>query len=235
MKAITILFCSAWMSLASAAGLQFDQVLKTLDVDPTETIVTADFNFSNETDEPVKIAKYDAACSCMSLKVKGGKLLYAPGETGVIRAIFDMGNFSGEVDKVLQVWLDDDPEATPSVTLTVRVNIPVLVQVEPKTVRWELGAPAEPQTVKITMNYEQPIKVLSAEVNSEAFTATLKTLEEGKTYELELIPSSTERPALGIVQIKTDCPISRHATQRTFAMVRQPVADELPQQSPIPR
>jgi len=235
MKAITILFFFGWLSVVDAAGLKFDEVLKTLEVDPTQTIVTADFNFSNDTDKPVRISKYDAACSCMSLKVKGGKLLYGPGETGVIRAIFDMGNFSGEVDKVLQVWLDDDPEPTPSVILTVRVNIPVLVQIEPKTLRWEIGAPAEPQTVKITMNYDQPIKVLSAEVNSEAFTSTLKTLEEGKSYELEIIPANTERAALGIVQIKTDCPIDRHATQRTFAMVRQPVADELPAVSPIPR
>jgi len=235
MKAITILFFFGWLSVVDAAGLKFDEVLKTLEVDPTQTIVTADFNFSNDTDKPVRISKYDAACSCMSLKVKGGKLLYGPGETGVIRAIFDMGNFSGEVDKVLQVWLDDDPEPTPSVILTVRVNIPVLVQIEPKTLRWEIGAPAEPQTVKITMNYDQPIKVLSAEVNSEAFTSTLKTLEEGKSYELKIIPANTERAALGIVQIKTDCPIDRHATQRTFAMVRQPVADELPAVSPIPR
>ena len=235
MKAISILIFGCLVSLASAAGLKFDEVLKSMDVKPTETIVTADFDFTNDTDKPVTISKYHAACSCMSLKVKGGKLVYAPGESGVIRAIFDMGNFSGQVDKVLQVWLDDDPEATPSVMLTVRVNIPVLVQIEPKTLRWEIGAAAEPQTVKITMNYEQPIKVLSAEVNSEAFTSTLKTIEEGKSYELEILPASTEKAALGIVQIKTDCPISRHATQRTFAMVRQPVADELPEQSPIPR
>lgn len=235
MKAISWILFGSLISFANAAGLKFDEQLKTLDVDPTETIVTTDFSFSNTTDKPVKIARYDAACSCMSLKVKGGKLQYAPGESGVIRAIFDMGNFSGEVDKVLQVWLDDDPEAKPSVILTVRVNIPVLVQIEPKTLRWEIGAVAEPQTVKITMNYEEPIKVLSAEVNSEAFTSTLKTIEEGKLYELEIVPVSTERAALGIVQIKTDCPIERHATQRTFAMVRQPVAEELPDRSVIPR
>lgn len=235
MKAITLLLLISLLSFASAAGLKFDELLKTLEVDPTETIVTSDFKFTNTTDKPVKIAKYDAACSCMSLKVKGGKLQYAPGETGVIRAVFDMGNFSGQVDKILQVWLDDDPESKPSVTLTVRVNIPVLVQIEPKTILWEIGAPAEPQTVKITMNYEQPIKVLSAELSSAAFTSTLKTIEEGKSYELEIVPASTERPALGIVRIETDCPIERHATQRTFAMVRQPVAEELPERSVIPR
>lgn len=237
MKSITMLLLACLLSAASAAGLKFDEVLKELDVEPTEQIVTTDFTFKNTSDKPVRIAKYDAACSCMSLKVKGGKLLYQPGESGVIRAVFDMGNFSGVVDKVLQVWLDDDPEPEPSVLLTVRVDIPVLIEVLPKTLRWDLNDPTEKQVVKITMNYPEPIRVLEASTNTDAFTTKLTTIEEGKSYELEVTPASTERPALGIIQIKTDCPIERHAIKRTFALVRQPVSEELPERekSRIPR
>lgn len=237
MKCIGLWLLAGFLSLVSAAGLEFDKALKELDVPPTENTVSTDFTFTNSSDKPVKITKYDAACSCMSLQVKGGKLLYAPGESGVLRATFEMGNFSGVVDKALQLWLDDDPETKPSVVLTVRVKIPVLVEIEPKTLRWELDAQAEPQTVKITMNYEEPIEVLNVATNNDSFSATLKTVEAGKSYEVEVVPLKTDRPALSIIKVATNCPIERHATQRLFAIVRQPVAE--PQadrpKSPIPR
>lgn len=225
MKCFGLWLLAGLLSLVSAAGLQFDQILKELDVPPAENTVSTDFTFTNTSDKPVKITKYDAACSCMSLQVKGGKLLYAPGESGVLRATFEMGNFSGVVDKALQLWLDDDPEPKPSVVLTVRVKIPVLVEIEPKTLRWEVNAPAEPQIVKITMNYEEPIEALNVDTNNESFSATLKTIEAGKSYEVEVVPLQTDRPALSIIKLATNCPIERHATQRMFAMVRQPVSE----------
>ncbi|MGE9269294.1 MAG: DUF1573 domain-containing protein [Verrucomicrobiales bacterium] len=233
---VRLLLVFGWMvSVAWADKLEFDAMLKKLDVKPEDTVVTSDFTFTNTSDSPVEISRYNATCSCMSVKVKGGKLIYAPGETGVLRAWFDMGNFSGEVDKTVQLWLDDDPAPQPSVNLTVRVNIPVVVQLEPKTLRWDVSAPAETQVVKISMNYPSPIEVLSVESNTSSFTTELKVLEEGKSYELHVTPQSTQKPSLGIVQVNTNCPITRHASQRAFAMVRAPVREEQESKSIITR
>lgn len=213
----------AMMAVAQAAGLDFPQTLKEIHAPADAKVVSADFEFTNHTDKPVRIVKYDAACSCMAIKVKDSKLRYAPGESGVLRADFEMGNFSGTVDKVVALWIDDDPADKPSVKLTVRVHIPVLVSLEPKTLKWDLNGAAEAQTIRITMNHDSPIRVTSVNSSSEAFRHELKTIEEGKSYEVIVTPTEIGSPGLGIIRIETDCPLERHRLQQAFAVIRKPV------------
>jgi hypothetical protein len=217
--------CVIWLAMCGwmlAAALDFPAVFKEVHAPADAKTVTVDFEFANHSDKPVSIAKYNAACSCISAQIKDGKLRYAPGEAGLIRTEFDMGNFSGTVDKIVAVWLDNDPEDKPSLTLTVRVHIPVLVSLEPKTVKWDLGGKAEPKSIRIGMNYAQPIRVVSVHSSSEAFKYELKTIEEGKSYELLVTPLDMQTPGMGIFRIETDCQVPRHRIQQAFATVRKP-------------
>lgn len=210
---------SGWLQ---AAALDFPVVFKEIHAPADAKTVTVDFEFANHSDKPVTVTKYDAACSCIAVQIKDGKLRYAPGEAGLIRTDFDMGNFAGTVDKIVAVWLDDDPADKPSLTLTVRVHIPVLVALEPKTLKWDLGAKSEPQTIHIEVNYEKPIRVTSVNSSSEAFKYELKTVAEGKRYELVVTPLDMHSPALGIFRIETDSPVPKHRVQQAFATVRKP-------------
>lgn len=216
--------CLTWLALTALihAGLDFPEVLKEIHAPADAKTVAADFEFTNRSDKAVSVVKYDAACSCMSVKIKDGKLRYAPGESGLIRAEFDMGNFSGVVDKVVAVWLDDDPAEAPSMALTVRVHIPVLVSIEPKTLKWNLGGEDQAQTIRIEMNHSSPIHVTGMTSSSAAFKPELKTIQEGKRYELIVTPTDINTPGLGILRIETDCEITRHRTQQAFAVVRKP-------------
>lgn len=216
----------ALMAVAQAAGLDFEKTLMEIHAPADAKVVTAEFEFTNRTDKPVRVVKYDAACSCMALKIKDSKLRYAPGESGVLRADFEMGNFSGTVDKVVALWLDADPADKPSVRLTVRVHIPVLVSLEPKTLKWDLNGDGAPQTIRITMNHTDPIRVTSVNSSSPAFQHELKTIEEGKVYELIVKPAEIDSPGLGILRIETDCPIPQHRLQQAFAVIRKPVPGE---------
>jgi len=213
-----------WLALlvcAHAAGLEFKDLLKEVKAPADVKKVTADFEFTNKTDKPVTVAKYEATCSCMSVMIKEGKLRYAPGESGVVRAEFDMGNFSGVVDKVVALWIDNDPADKPSVSLTVRVHIPVLVSTEPKTVKWDLNGNGDPQTIHIRMDHTKPIKITSVSCSNEAFGTQLKTVEEGKSYDLLVTPKDINAPALGVIRLETDCDIARHKTQQAFAVIRK--------------
>jgi len=216
----------AMMAAAQAAGLDFPQTLKEIHAPADAKVVTADFEFTNHTKKPVRVVKYDAACSCMALKIKDSKLRYGPGESGVLRADFEMGNFSGTVDKVVALWLDDDPADKPSVTLTVRVHIPVLVSLEPKTLKWDLNGAGDAQTIRITMNHDSPIRVTAVNSSSEAFQHELKTIEEGKRYDLIVKPAELGSPGLAILRIETDCTIAQHRLQQAFAVVRKPMPGE---------
>ena len=216
---------AGWLVLIATvqgATLTFKETLKELHAPADAKSVTADFEFTNRSEKTVTVAKYDAACSCMAVTISNGKLRYAPGESGVVRAKFDMGNFSGTVDKVVGLWLGDDPADKPSISLTVRVHIPVLVALDPKTLTWSLNAKPEAQVIRITMNHDQPIRVVAVTSSSGDFQHELKTLEEGKSYELAVTPKATDTPGLAVVRIETDCAIEKHRIQQAFAVVRKP-------------
>lgn len=216
--------CGIWLALMISlqAGLDFPATLKEVHAPADAQKVTADFEFTNRSEKIVNVAKVDPTCSCIAVKIKDGKLRYAPGESGLIRAEFDMGNFSGTVDKVLAVWLDNDPEDKPSLALTVRVHIPVLVSLEPKTLKWNLGGKGEPQTVRIQMNHTSPIHVTDVASSSKAFKQEIKTIEDGKSYELIVTPLDIKSPGLAIMRVTTDCDIAKHKIQQAFAIVRKP-------------
>lgn len=214
-----------WLTLAAftqAAGLEFTELLKEVNAAADVTTVTTDFNFKNTSDKPVTIAKSDPGCSCLKVEISGGKLKYAPGESGVVRTTFDMGNFSGTVDKMIALWLDNDPANKPSMTLTVRVHIPVLIALEPKTVKWDLGGKPDPQTIHIQMAEGKSIRVTGVKSSSPSFTCEVKALEEGKKYDLIVTPLEINAPGISVFRIETDCEISKHRIQQAFAVVRKP-------------
>lgn len=215
---------SLWLvfsGMLHAAGLTFESPLLEIHAAADARTAVADFKFENKTGKPVTITRYDKTCSCVSVQVAGGKLNYLPGEKGMMRATFDLGNFSGAVDKMILVWLDGDAGAKPSVTLTVRVHIPVLVVMDVKTLKWTLGGTAEPQKIDIRMNHTKPIRILTTSCTSESFKTELKTLEEGRHYELWVTPSDINAPGLAIIRMETDCEVARHKVQQAFATVRR--------------
>jgi hypothetical protein len=212
----------AVMACAGAAGLEFSEPIKDVHAPADVATVTESFEFKNLGDKPVTIAKADPTCSCLKIEISGGKLKYAPGESGVVRVTFEMGNFSGVVEKMVAIWLDGDPEDKPSRSVTVRVHIPVLVAIEPKTVKWDIGSEPAPQTIQIRMAEGQTIHVTGVKSSSDHFSTEIKTLEEGKKYDLLVTPKNTTGPGLGVIRIETDCAISKHRTQQAFAVVRKP-------------
>lgn len=217
------LFC---LLLALAAGvhsatLEFSKKLMEVHAPADVKTVITDFTFTNRSDKPVTISRYESACSCMKVEISDAKLRYAPGESGIIRAEFDMGNFSGEVDKTIAIWLEGDPKDQPSITLTARVHIPILITIEPKTLKWPLNGNADPQIMRITMNDEKPIHILNVTGSSENFRHELKTTEKGKSYELIVTPLDLKAPGLSIFRIETDCPINKHKIQQAFALIQK--------------
>lgn len=219
-----------WLALAAiiqAQGLEFAEMIKNVDAAADASIVTVDFPFTNKGDKPVVIAKSDSGCSCLKIEISGGKLKYAPGESGVVRTTFEMGNFSGTVDKMVALWIDNDAPERPSKQLTVRVHIPVLVGIEPKTVKWDVGAKPEPQVIQIRMAGGKPIHVVGVKSSSDSFSCEVKTLESGQKYDLIVTPKDLNGPGMSVIRIETDCEISKHRTQQAFAVARKPLPTPL--------
>ncbi len=219
-----------WLGLAAftqATGLEFTELLKEVHAPADAPTVTTDFKFTNKSDKPVTISKTDPGCSCLSVQISGGKLKYAPGESGVVRTTFDMGNFSGTVDKKVALWIDSNSINEPTLHLTVRVHIPVLVGVEPKSLKWALGGKPAAQTIHIKMAGDKPIRVTGVKSSLPLFQYELKTLEEGKEYDLIITPLDTNAPAISVFRIETDCDVSRQKVQQAFGVIRKPSPSEV--------
>lgn len=220
MKTLISLF---FLSLVAHAQLVFDAKQKVLHAPADADRIHCDFNFENKGKENITIARYESTCSCMSVQISdGGKLQYAPGEKGVVRALFSMENFSGHVDKVVNIWLKGDPEDAPSCQLTVSVNIPVLVEMVPKTVEWVKGQELAPKSIVVTMKHSEPIKITKAISSNEMFALAIKVIEEGKKYEIVVTPTMSDpnRPGIAVIHLETDCKIKKQQKQMAFAIVR---------------
>lgn len=178
------------------------------------------FEFENAGSEPVTIARLESSCSCVRVGLKDEKRRYEPGEKGTVEAVFEVGNFSGAVHKMIQGWAEGDAQGSPSLRLGLTIHLPVLVAMEPKTLRWDQGGKPETKTIEIRMQADDPIRVKRASALNENFALEVETVEEGRHYRLKVTPQSTAEAALAVFQIETDCRVERHRTQRAFATIR---------------
>jgi hypothetical protein len=219
----TLLLTLLSLSSLLHAGLTFDAQKKEIKAPPDARVIVCDFFFENKGKETVKIARYESTCSCMSVQInQGGKLEYAPGERGILRANFDMENFTGEVDKNVVLWMEGDSEAEPSFILVVHVAIPVLVDIQPRTLEWQGPGPWQAKSMKIVMNHTEPIQLLRATLNNPCFESELKTISVGKEYELTVKPlvKPDAVPGMAVIHMETDCKIEKQKKQMAFVVVR---------------
>ena len=206
-----------------AAGLKFENELNEVHANLSAAMVKSDFKFTNTSSKPLKIQKADAGCSCLSVEVSNGKLTYAPGESGILRANFEIGSFQGAIDKPIYIWLEGDPKEKPSTTVTLRVHIPVIIALEPKTLKWNVGEKAESKMIEVKMDYEKPIHITSVSTSNSGFKAELVTKVEGKEYAIKVTPTKTDSAGLSVIRIETDVDVKKQRVQQGFAVVRAPL------------
>lgn len=204
-----------------AASLEFDSMLKEVHLAADADEVTMEFHFENKSDREVVIQKADVPCNCMQVTIQGGKLNYEPRAKGIIRVRYDMKTFTGTVDKSVMLYVDKDPKDEPSFILTTRIHIPVLIETDPKPVKWLLGEEPKEKIVTITMKHSDPIRVLRVTGMADGMRYELRTVEEGRIYQLAITPKDTKVPALATFRIETDCAIEKHRVQQVFAVIRR--------------
>lgn len=194
------------------SGLDFEKILSEHKVDHQIEVVEAKFDFTNNSAKPITIKSIDTNCKC--LRAEPDKLTYAPGQSGVIEAAFEVEGLTGMVDKTLTVGTDH--EEFPYYRLTVRIDIPLIIDVSPEMLTWAVGEDPKPKPLIVEVKQEKPIHITSIDVSRTNFTGEVKTIEEGKLYHVVLTPKSTEDVMIGVVSIETDCEIEAQRRQLGF-------------------
>lgn len=212
------LVCWSVLSLAAHAGeLTFEETIIEVLAAPDQDMVTADFVFKSTGDTPAVIKRYDAPCSCLEAQISdGGRLTWAAGEEGTVRGLFKVGNFRGTVDKQITLLMADGQRHD----LTVRMTMPELIKIEPKTLKWVEGGPLEKQSFDLTVSEDFPIKILNVSAtNKEKFPFELETVEEGKSYRLHVTPTDTSTRGFGLLRIATDSQFKKHKSYQAYVVV----------------
>ncbi len=204
-----------------AGALKFESETQRVNAASDARVVDSTFAFTNVSDKTVTIKNADAGCTCMGVKFEKKKKTYAPGESGILHARFEVGSFQGEVDKPIHIWMEGDAEEKPSYVVNLKVFVPVMIDVEPKSVRWDLGD-TETQIINVTMDYKKPIHVKKVAASNEAFATELVTLEKGKKYQIRVTPKAADKPGLTVIRIETDAEVKRQRVQQAFGVMRTP-------------
>lgn len=210
----------------NAADLTFADKLKKIPAKADTQRLEVLFPFKNESNEVVHITRYDAPCSCMSAMITGGTVQkdgtvkIAPGESGAVKGVFDLGNAKGELNKKIMLWTAHDKNDSPSIVLESQVIIPKLIEAVPKSLIWRVGGKATTKTISIKVSDTQPIHIAKHMCSNTNLEYQLKTITPGFEYLLEVTPKSTAIPIFAAVRMTTDSKNPRYQTLQTFMTVK---------------
>lgn len=213
-------FCAAFLVVVNsclAGELIFEKSLVAVTATPDQELVSCDFPFTVTGETAAVIKQTDAPCSCLEAQISdNGRLIWQPGESGVVRGFFKIGTFRGTVPKQITLIMDDGAQHV----LTIEMTTPELVQIEPKTLKWKLGEKAESKSFEIQINGEDAINIKNISGTNDAkFPYQLETLEEGRKYRLTVTPPETSETGFGLIRLMTDSKYKKHQSYQAFTVV----------------
>jgi len=157
---------------------------------PFQTKQEAVFHFTNTGPKPVTIRDVESNCDC--LDAAADKQTYAPGESGLIKSSFTVGDRLGLYERRIKVVTDEGSEP---VRLLVRIEVPELVTLTPRSVAWHLNEPRVEKALELEVIPGVRIDFTRVQPTSGDFDARLETLELGRRYRIHLKPTATTQPA----------------------------------------
>ena len=180
-----------------AAALEWKAETLTIATVPFQKTQDVIFAFKNSGPKPVTLLDLQTNCDCLDATADGKT--YLPGAVGTIKARFTIGDRVGHYERVITLITDESPVA---VRLMVRIEVPDVATVSPRSVGWKLNETAAEKTVELTPAPGLEIIFTEATATNDAFTARLETIEVGRHYRLHVKPGSTAKPASAPVRVQ---------------------------------
>ncbi len=181
---------------ASSLALDWKSTELTVSTLPFQTEQVAVFEFTNHSSKPVNLLELETSCGC--LLATSDRKIYAPGAPGKITAKFTIGDRGGLYERTITVITD---ESDNPVHLTLKVEVPELASLTPRSVVWQLHEEPAEKSVDLISSLGLAIVFSSAQPTNDAYTARLECIEKGRRYRLHIKPTTTDRPASAAVRI----------------------------------
>jgi len=194
-----LLALTIWLGTARAQ-LVFAHTTLELYPAPQADSAKAVYTFHNAGAKPVHIAMVKSSCDCTVPSL--AKQDFAPGEEGEVEVIFTFHKRSGTQEKYLQV-ISNAP-GHPAIVLTLRVTIPMVLDLDPMFAEWRRGDPPAPHAIDVTILLPDPVHVTLGKVDRTHFACTLETLVPGRHDRITITPASTAVEATVAIPVETD-------------------------------
>jgi hypothetical protein len=214
-----ILLLAALITSASSgvglAELVPDEKIIEIKPKPEDETVSTLFTFTNKGTKTVKILSVESKCSCISATVDASS--YAAGAKGVGTAEFKVGSFVGRHEKFVVVNTDDP--AQPEWVITFILDVPEVIQIEPRTLQWWLDDSPDEKETTVKIIGKDPMKVTNVSSTRDSVEFKWKEIVPGREYKVTVKPKSTKEVFLGALKIETDSKIPKYQRQMAFFSV----------------
>lgn len=199
------------------AELEFEKTVIEDVVSPDAKTYPFEFAFKNTGAATVEISEIKTTCGCTTAKLD--KMIYEPGETGVITGSFSVGTRQGKQEKKVRVLTKD--LAQPEIQLALKLDIPQLVTMKPGLLLWRVGSEPDAKTLSIHPNATLGAKILSVECESSDFAVeALPQVEGGSDFEVIVAPLKTESASRGLIKIQVAVADAEPKTIYAHALIR---------------
>ena len=212
---LILLFCLCLVTSVSAQ-LKWDKPQQTLIPQAGEKVVTAKFGFTNVSQSTLTIVDIHPSCGCTTATL--AKKEYAPGESGEIEATLNFAGHLGHQEK--WIYVTTNVSGAEPALLSLGVDIPPEVTIQPEFVMWRIGDPVEPKTMRVVIPDGFPTKIVAAQADNPAMQVQLQEVQAGKEWEVKVTPTSTREPVKAVVIIQSDYPAGHPASYSAYARVQ---------------
>lgn len=191
------------------------------------------FIFTNTGCETLQINNVRPGCGCTTAGEWTKKV--EPGKTGEIPIQVNTANFNGPIMK--NVSVDSNDKAQPTAVLYLKGTVWKPVDINPQFAM--INVPPEAQVgatvIRIINNMDEPLTLSNPEVNNPSFSATLKTNQPGKEFEMtvSIVPPIRTGYSQATVTLKTSSTAMPTITANIGANVQAAVT-VIPQQITLP-
>jgi hypothetical protein len=198
MNPVVVSLAALTFGLTARAEMAWPATELKLVAQPNQPSVSGEFRFANQGVGAVRILSAMPSCDCLKLKFPRDAI--QPGSSGAIVAEYEIGGRTGHQEAKVMVTSSDAPDR-PTV-LTLSVNIPEEVSLQPRFVYWQRGEPPERKFLEIVVADAKKYLVESASCADPAFVVTLEPGVTPGHYRLAIKPVDATRPAQAAVRIE---------------------------------
>lgn len=165
-----------------------------------DTEAVGHFAYQNKGDKTIAIKNVSTSCGCTAASAKQTA---PPGEKGEVTATFKIGDRTGLQQKAITVVTDDPTK--PTTTLTLKVAIPQVLELQPTLVYWQSGEEAKAKTIVAKVGKGVSVKKLDVSSSSPDFTTKVGR-RSASEFRISVKPQQTTKAGAATLTIKPEFP-----------------------------